>query len=229
MKLLQWNCNLALKKKFQAVENFNADIMVFQECENVEEDFFDGYRFFWTGRNDNKGLGVLINDTSARLHVAFQSNFIYFLPIETDECNILSVWAFNHRAAKFGGGLSGYPIDAFNYYEHWLKEKDRSFVVGDFNNSVVWDKPGKANNFAAINQFLESMNLKSVYHQNTGDIFGRETTPTLYHTKKQSKPYHIDYIYQKGFQTKSLDIGGFDDWISLSDHVPLCAAFEVRE
>ena len=105
MRILQWNCNLALKKKIQAIEHINAEIMVFQECENAEEDFFDGYRFFWTGRNDNKGLGVLIKDTSARLHASFQSNFIYFLPIETDEFNILAVWAFNHRAAKFGDGI----------------------------------------------------------------------------------------------------------------------------
>ena len=227
MKVVSWNCNLALKKKFQAIENTNADVMVFQECENAEEDFFDGYRFFWTGRNENKGLGVLIKDKSARLHASFQSTFIYFLPIETDEFNILAVWAFNHRAAKFGDGLSGNPIDALKHYKHWLKGKDQSFVIGDFNNSVIWDKPGKANNFAAINQLLESLSFKSVYHQETGDIFGRETTPTLYHTKQQSKPYHIDYIYQKGFKTKSIDLYGFEDWISLSDHVPLCGAFEV--
>ena len=163
MKIVSWNCNLALKKKFQAIENTNADIMVFQECENAEEDFFDGYRFFWTGRNENKGLGVLIKDKRARLHASFQSTFIYFLPIETDE----------------------------------------------------------------FNQLLESLNFKSVYHQETGDIFGRETTPTLYHTKQQSKPYHIDYIYQQGFKTKSIDIYEFEDWISLSDHVPLCGAFEA--
>ena len=227
MRILQWNCNLALKKKIQAIEHINAEIMVFQECENAEEDFFDGYRFFWTGRNDNKGLGVLIKDTSARLHASFQSNFIYFLPIETDEFNILAVWAFNHRAAKFGDGLSGKPIDALEHYEHWLKEKDQSFVIGDFNNSVVWDKPGKLNNFTAINQFLESLSFKSAYHQETGDTFGREATPTLYHTKQKSKSYHIDYIYQKGFETKFVEVFEFEDWISLRDHVPICGHFEV--
>lgn len=226
MKVISWNCNLTLKKKIQAIEPASSDIMVFQECENVGESFFDGYRFFWTGRNDNKGLGVLVRDKSARLCTSFQSKFVYFLPIETDDINILGVWAFNHRAAKFGEGLSGNPIDALEHYKHWLQEKDKGFVVGDFNNSVIWDKPGKPNNFQNINEFLESLDFKSAYHQESRDAFGKETAATLYHIKKKSKPYHIDYVYQKGFETKSIEIPQFEDWISLSDHMPLYGDFK---
>ena len=148
MKVLSWNCNQVLKKKIQAIESANSDIMVFQECENIEEDFFAGYRFFWTGRNDHKGLGILVRDKSARLSTSFQSKFVYFLPVETDDINILGVWAFNHRVTKFGEGLSGNPLEALKHYKLWLQEKDKGFVVGDFNNSVIWDKHGKSSNFS---------------------------------------------------------------------------------
>ena len=39
--------------------------------------------------------------------------------------------------------------------------------------------------------------------------------------KKENKSYHIDYIFLKGMEAKSIDIGLYSDWIELSDHMPL--------
>ena len=94
-------------------------------------------------------------------------------------------------------------------------------MVGDFNNSVIWDKPNNRNNFVEINSELNKIGLKSTYHTLTHEVFGKEAKGTLFHTKKESKKYHIHYIYTKALACEKLDIGLYAYWIKLSDHVPL--------
>ena len=126
----------------------DADICIIQECEKLKEDYFPNAKFFWTGRIENKGLGVLIKNGSASLDPIHNPNLINFLPIRSDNIKILGVWAYNHRARKFGNDVSGETIAAIEYYKKWLANKDLPCVFGgDFNNSVIWDKPNKENNF----------------------------------------------------------------------------------
>ena len=40
MKLLTWNCNLNLAKKFHILEPYNCDIFIIQECERLKRTFF---------------------------------------------------------------------------------------------------------------------------------------------------------------------------------------------
>ena len=135
---------------------------------------------------------------------------------------MLAVWAYNHRAIKFGNELSGNTIDAINYYKDWLDNDYKACIFGgDFNNSPIWDKRNKPNNFFNINQELEKLGFKSSYHYLSKDTFGKESKPTFFHTKNQLKSYHIDYLYLKNLLAKSLDIGNYNDWIKLSDHVPM--------
>jgi endonuclease/exonuclease/phosphatase family metal-dependent hydrolase len=92
---------------------------------------------------------------------------------------------------------------------------------GDFNNSVIWDKPNNKNNFQNINSHLEGLGFASAYHTNTDDDFGCEESATFFHTKQESKKYHIDYLYLKSLEFGSVELGNYDEWIKLSDHVPI--------
>ncbi|MBT3673680.1 MAG: endonuclease/exonuclease/phosphatase family protein, partial [Proteobacteria bacterium] len=74
-----------------------------------------------------------------------------------------------------------------------------------------------------INQNFESLGFASAYHADTEDEFGQEDKPTFFHTKNREKTYHIDYIYLKGLEAIQVDVGTYDDWIKLSDHVPIIA------
>ncbi|MDX2468996.1 MAG: endonuclease/exonuclease/phosphatase family protein, partial [SAR324 cluster bacterium] len=62
MKIVTWNCNGALRKKLETLENFDADILVIQECENPElstKDYKEwASNFLWKGDNKNKGIGI---------------------------------------------------------------------------------------------------------------------------------------------------------------------------
>ena len=222
MKIMTWNCNLNLAKKYQYIESFDTDILIIQECEKLKEDYFSGRKFFWTGRIENKGLGVLIKNDSASIDRSVDHNLINFLPIQSDDLRILGAWAYNHRAIKFGNDVSGNTIDAIKYYRDWLvKGSSRCIFGGDLNNSIIWDKRNNDNNFQNINSSLNDLGFKSAYHLLSRDKFGSESEATFYHTKKESKKYHIDYLYTRSLDIKSVNIGKFHDWIKLSDHCPM--------
>lgn len=222
MKIMTWNCNLNLAKKYQYIESFDTDILIIQECEKLKENYFSGRKFFWTGRIENKGLGVLIKNDSASIDPSVDHNLINFLPIQSDDLRILGVWAYNHRAIKFGTEVSGNTINAIRYYRNWLvKGSNRCIFGGDLNNSIIWDKRNNDNNFQNINSSLNDLGFESAYHLLSGEKFGYESEATFYHTKKEPKKYHIDYLYTKSLDIKSVNIGKFDDWIKLSDHCPM--------
>lgn len=220
MIITTWNCNLKLKEKIHHLDKNQSDIIIIQECEKLKKDYFPNITYFWTGKNENKGLGVLIKNNSAKLSNCHNSNYIYFLPIETDHMNILGVWAYNHRAVKYGTQFDGSTLNAIKYYSDWLCSKDIGIFAGDFNNSIIWDKKNNTY-FSDTNKKLNSLNFNSSYHEYTQDEFGKERDATFYHTKKRKKTYHIDYIFTKNTKIKSCTVGRYDDWIEYSDHCPI--------
>ena len=46
-------------------------------------------------------------------------------------------------------------------------------------------------------------------------------TPIFFLYRKKEKHYHIDYFFCEKEKVNSLKIGVFDDWILLSDHMPV--------
>ena len=230
MKILSWNCNQNFSKKYEHIESINADISIIQECERLKEDHFPEAKFFWTGKNESKGLGILVRNQRAFLDPIHNTNLINFLPINVDGLRVLGVWAYNHRAVKFGKNLSGNTIDAINFYEDWLTEKSQPCIFGgDFNNAPQWDKKDNLNNFQNINSRLNHLGFESAYHTSTKEVFGSETSHTFFHTKNESNKYHIDYLYLRSLKLKSMRVGTYDDWIKLSDHTPLILDIEFKK
>ena len=220
MIITTWNCNLGLQNKYDYIESLKSDILIIQECEKLKQNYFPNMQYFWTGRDEKKGLGVLVNKDIARISNLHNQDLIYFLPIETDDLHIMGIWAFNHRAKKYGDHADGRTLEAINYYSDWLQESHKSIFAGDFNNSIIWDKTSNPD-FNNINHQLNLLGYESSYHKKTQEIFGKEKETTFYHTKKEDKKYHIDYIYIKDMNVKSLDIGLYDNWIKHSDHCPV--------
>ena len=223
MKIISWNCCLNFAKKYEQVAKLNPDILIIQECEKLPIEFFPKANFYWTGHDERKGLGIITFGENAAVDSSFSQQLDYFLPLMMQSGQrVLAVWAFNHRAEKrFGEGQKGYVSDALNYYAGWLTGSEISIVAGDFNNSVVWDRGKKESNFRETNETLESFGYLSSYHSYSGEEFGDESRPTLYHTKNKAKPYHIDYVYLKGISESTVSVGSYEDWIAHSDHMPV--------
>ncbi len=57
---------------------------------------------------------------------------------------------------------------------------------------------------------------------------GKEMHPTLYMYRHQDKPYHLDYCFVSADFAKNLklvEIGDYEYWSKLSDHVPVIVEF----
>ena len=99
-----------------------------------------------------------------------------------------------------------------------------AILAGDFNNSAHWGKAGRADNFKDLAHELKRSGLISAYHHFTGEEFEEERQPTFFMQRKREKPYHLDYCFLSRDlleQVSDVRVGAYDDWIGLSDHMPV--------
>ena len=225
MKILTWNCNLVLRKDFELIRHFDSDIIIIQECEKLDLNQFEGYKSHWIGVNNLKGLAVLTKGESNFTSELFRNDLIYFLPTSFGDTAVLGVWAFNGRANKKIPNGSGFVLEALQHYGDWLKSHKNIVIAGDFNNAPQFDIPNNKNNFVDINYRFSEFGLSSAYHKYSEEPIGSESADTYFHQKNPSKGFHIDYIYTNFRTVGSVEIGKFEDWISVSDHVPIISKF----
>jgi len=222
MKLITWNCQMAFRKKNQAILAFQPDILVVPECENGEKLQFgkltpEPQDFFWYGDNPHKGIGVFsYGDYRFSLDPSFTPEYRYVIPLKVtgkQNFNLIAIWAMPNKK-KNKQRYIGQVWSGLQYYKDLLKED--TVVIGDFNGNQIWDKNSYTGNFTQTMDFLEARNFKSLYHLETGEAYGKETQPTFYLYRNIEKPYHMDYcvikesMIQKGVKTM---IGTFEDWI----------------
>ena len=63
MRVITWNCNMAFRKKVDAILALKPDILVVQECEHPDKLIFNlnslsPTDILWFGTNNNKGLAI---------------------------------------------------------------------------------------------------------------------------------------------------------------------------
>lgn len=105
-------------------------------------------------------------------------------------------------------------------------------MCGDFNSNSIWDKEhrtkdneGNAKDQTNLNRKLESCNLISVYHKLNDEEQGKKSENTFYLYRHLDKPYHIDYVYACPSGVEKYEILDAEEWISLSDHMPIVFEF----
>ena len=121
-------------------------------------------------------------------------------------------------------GCGNYIGDIYVYlqiYKKMMKKIKNKIICGDFNSNSCWDKKHKIRTHTAVVNELEQLNLFSCYHLKEKESQGKESKPTFYMYRNKEKPYHIDYMFYKKKGINKIKIGKFEDWISLSDHMPM--------
>ena len=233
MKIVTWNCNGALRKKFESIEKLDADIYIIQECEDPARAKNKNYtewadNYLWIGDTKNKGLAIFAKSNISLKKLDWSNSFRdpsvkYFLPcIVNDDFQLLGVWTHKNNSPNFG-----YMGQFWKYLQTNLELFDKIIIAGDFNSNAICDQWDRWWNHSDVVKILEEKNIKSVYHLNTGEEQGKESVPTFYLQKNEEKPYHIDYFFvSSGFQIpKDFEIEKRVNWMEFSDHVPLI--FEV--
>ena len=226
MRIINWNCNGAFRKKFKLLEQFNADIIVIQECEDPERSNDKNYRewaknFIWIGDNKNKGLGIFCTESLKISNNNWETNNLkYFISANiNDEFNIIGLW--NHHA---NSPTFGYIGQFWKYLQINKNLMSKVLVVGDFNSNKIWDKWDRWWNHSDVVRELEEIEIRSLYHEYFNEEQGEEQCPTFYLQKNILKPYHIDYAFadKKTFdKIRSIEIGQKTEWLQWSDHMPI--------
>lgn len=217
MRLISWNCNGGFRKKATLLLQYEPDILVVPECENPScyafpVEMTEHYSSYWTGASAPKGLGLFVKKPLSPQSPDTLSPFRDFLPLRLKNCNLIGVWT--HKP--------GYIEDVYDLLstQHELIGQ-RSILAGDFNSNSIWDRSHGAKCHSAVVRLLNNRGLVSVWHAYHSEEQGKETVPTYFHRRNPSAPFHIDYCFTPPSWIGSVSIGAQDEWLSLSDHMPL--------
>lgn len=237
----------------QECENPNADFDKYKKYKKFVYDFA-GKNVFWKGDLHYKGLGVFVNKDLDVKEIPTKGKYKHFQALKIENSfYLLAVWAMNKDKKE---GLPPYVEMIHDFLDENKDEEffDGTPIImcGDFNSSAVFndkhtykrshlDIYGNPKNHDYLNCKLNDMGLYSVYHELTGEDSGEEKQMTFFQAKDLNKPYHLDYVYtnkeiidkttliRDGKKVKDLpkfEILAVDDWISISDHLPLVFEFD---
>lgn len=228
---------MALHKKLDALMSLEPDIAVVCECAEPERlrklvstDVLS-VDPVWVGSNPTKGLAVFaFNGYRAHLADEYDPSFHLVAPVRVEApraFNLLAVWAQNASAGIRRKNQPGPLRLALDRYRNFLVSS-AAIAAGDFNNNVLWDKPGWLMNHADAVDVLDGYGLVSAYHELRNERQGEESTPTHYwrDRRKDGPTYHIDFVFLPRTwidRTCEMTVGTYEDWCGsgLSDHVPL--------
>lgn len=237
MKIVTWNCNGALRKKFENLLNLNADLYIIQECEKPEETQHKEYinwakNHLWIGNTRNKGLGIFAADYISIKPLNWSNIYKdhtvkHFLPcLINNDFELLGVWTHQNNSPNFG-----YIGQLWKYLQVNKHNLNKTIIAGDLNSNVIWDEWDRWWNHSDVVKELGELGIESLYHKFTNEEQGKETNPTFFLQRKLEKPYHIDYIFSsQEFSNKltKLKIGKIDTWLKLSDHLPIICEFDYK-
>jgi exonuclease III len=225
---------MKFREKIAHILPFAADLMVIPECEAPVRWSENGYiqnvcQFLWFGDNPSKGIGILsLNDQyTLTIHPAYNSEYRYIIPILVtgkEEFILFAVWAQNTKQRFYS--YIGQVYLALKHYETLLSQK--CMIVGDWNSNQVFDYIKRVGTHTETVHFLREYEIHSAYHSHYQSNHGEERHPTHFFRKEKESPFHLDYIFaSQDFINRldSLEIGELEEWLRISDHMPIFAAF----
>ncbi len=233
MILITWNCNGALRNKYQALNGFDWDVLVVQECEDPGRCKDAEYKlwasnYLWVGDSKNKGIGIFAKEGVKISPLDWSNTYEghevkLFLPcLINDRIQLLGVWTKQNNSPTFG-----YIGQLWKYLQLHSEKFEDIIIAGDLNSNVQWDKWDRWWNHTDVVNQLKDLAIVSAYHFNNKLDQGSEKDLTYFMHRKLDRGYHIDYVFaSEHLLNKSvIKIGEAKEWIRISDHVPIIAHF----
>jgi exonuclease III len=247
MRIMTWNCQGGLRRKQTLLDRVGPDIVIVQECSHDDvKALHKGTQLLWESKQigpaSKKGLGVIsLNSTVVIEAILLPTEWIALMnsdpgrmdiviPLEMHapaRVNILAIWSYNNRHRPEMHKLRGPVLCALDFMNEWLRMAP-ALVIGDFNHHPCFDTRGGKNNFLEHKETLETLGMKSLYHDTRQESHGAELLHTHFWTRRNY--YHIDYIFASEQLRKNavFNIMSFQEMRDLgitSDHVPLWGDF----
>ena len=229
LRLVTWNCNGALRRKWPRIAALRADVYVIQECEDPSCSVDESYRAWsrrhlWVGPSRHKGLGVFVTGRHRLAAIALpHAPLELFLPCQVDGWPLLAVWT---KASSPHFRYIGQLWKFLQLHPCFL-DHPRAMAVGDFNANAIWDTHGRCWNHSDVVRELAAMGLRSCYHQHFDEAHGMESRPTYFQYRDPGQPYHLDYGFAgSAWRVRDVEIGEAPDWLAHSDHLPITLDLE---
>jgi len=226
LRIVTWNCNGALRKKWRHLKTIRADIYIVQECEDpaqARDAEYIGWseHFLWTGTSKNKGIGIFSGKDFTLMPIPMNiSPLELFLPcVVNGSFPLLATWTKQANSPNFGyiGQLWKFLQSHGRFLDH-----PQAMLIGDLNSNAVWDEWDRWWNHTDVVTELSNLGLQSCYHRHFSEKQGKETCPTFYLHRKLEKPHHIDYAFAgPQWIIRNVEVGNTMKWLEHSDHLPV--------
>jgi exonuclease III len=246
MRIVVWNCRMALAKKRELLYRLRPDVAVIPECSRdaMLACQSDGFDTGWWGENKHKGLGVLaakpwsLDPHCGSQNIGQQSQSQRNRPSRTTprqkwiapirvrgprDFLLLSVWACPVGTVREENYV-GQIYDAIVRHPRWFAAGLPTVICGDFNSNTIFDPGRRKKKHSSVVQLLAERGLTSAYHEFYSEMHGAETKPTYYFWHREERSFHIDYIFvpREWMQhVVACDVGTYSQWRPASDHMPI--------
>ncbi len=237
LRIVSWNCNMALHQKFERLLALQPDIAVIQECASPERDAARGRQLAcsdrdWIGFNADKGLGIFtFGDLRLRRASAFSEAFALALPVEViGRCrlNLLGIWKTDGR--RLPAGTTNDLLAAFRYYHRFISAP-ATIVAGDFNLlPQQMSRRADQGRGDSIIELLGRAGLQDADTLRQTDLSTETLRRTYYQQRRPGRGFVVDYIFAPRCEADRLtrfDVGAPRTWLPWSDHVPLLVEFAL--
>jgi exodeoxyribonuclease-3 len=234
VRIVVWNCRMALGKKRELLYDLKPDLAVVPECSEDSARLCreDGYGSYWCGSNKHKGLAVFaakpwslepgLRPTQKWIAAVKVNGPTNFLLIAVWACSVGGIRELNYIGQVF---------EAIRRHPAWFKVERPVVLCGDLNSNAIFDHGRKTRNHTAVVGLLEERNLLSAYHTFFSEEHGKETKPTYYFLHQRTKPFHLDYVFLPRQWIRSITnvtVGSYEKWRSASDHAPLIVEVSIK-
>ena len=225
MKIISYNISNSKQWKIDRLLEMNADIYVVPEITCPEqaklpdgyEMAWNGIQWQWQGKDYWKGLGIIWKKGEGIVPEWYNPDLFYAIPLLVDDIIILAFWPTKRKNVTDNKLYPQIAQELIAEYAPHFKDK-KVLIIGDYNCYVnQFDYSEKYGDILRIKEILEGYGLKSVYHERTGEDFGKEMKPTYYHMFKEDRPFFIDYAFTN-MKPFAYEIGQWDK--DMSDHCP---------
>lgn len=142
MRIVSWNCSMALYKKRHLLDALLPDVAIVQEMSKKDIESGEYPFAAWVGSNPHKGLGVIgFRAGSYKITELADPALPWHIPFSVDGLNVVALWA--HQATP---DLRYVRVthEIVNRHAGFLGS-GRGLIIGDFNSNTIWDghHPGR--------------------------------------------------------------------------------------